>query len=400
LLAKRYYEGKGQKLPYEVSLAILNGLDPVIDERGEIYFVNADGEEVEVSPPKPEVVKHKQPHTKPEAKAAKLVANDIDKEIDISGSEDNNIKLEQDKLKYIEELIKAGANPDDASKIAHKLMWAVDNYVREQKLANPDYEPDSDEIKQFVETKLKDGSLVRVEFASLAGGATVASPAASACIAYTPCLLALTAITLGVAGYEGYKIYQASNEADNDNTNYKKQHAQGEKQTKPYVEGFPTKTEGQDNENKLPVNLKQGGNNLQDDNQGPGDENNIKNKLIAEAVKQAIDQHLHSNKGLDQYSEWKIDQIIEETSNSKIDSFTSNYEVTESEAIELGLKWLGEGYKIVGKPNDGVFRSSNGLKQFRIDKNSLLGNHGPWKPHVHLENVLDDGCTIINPSLM
>lgn len=49
------------------------------------------------------------------------------------------------------------------------------------------------------------------------------------------------------------------------------------------------------------------------------------------------------------------------------------------------MKHLGEGYKEIGKPGSGVFRSADGAKQFRIDDNSLRGNHAPGVPHVHLE---------------
>ena len=92
----------------------------------------------------------------------------------------------------------------------------------------------------------------------------------------------------------------------------------------------------------------------------------------------------------------KINKIIDETVNSKVDSFTSAYRVTESEALELGLKWLGDGYKPIGPANRGVFRSADGTKQFRMDSNSLLGNHNPNEPHIHLEMVAPNGRDLLN----
>jgi hypothetical protein len=66
--------------------------------------------------------------------------------------------------------------------------------------------------------------------------------------------------------------------------------------------------------------------------------------------------------------------------------------------MKAGIKWLGEGYKEIGKSGSGVYRSSDGLRQFRIDKNSLLGNHNPHKPHVHLEtiNPITEKASILN----
>lgn len=56
-----------------------------------------------------------------------------------------------------------------------------------------------------------------------------------------------------------------------------------------------------------------------------------------------------------------------------------------NEALEAGEKFVGPGYKEIGKPGSGVFRSSDGTRQFRRDNGSLSGSHPPNKPHVHLE---------------
>jgi tetratricopeptide (TPR) repeat protein len=71
-----------------------------------------------------------------------------------------------------------------------------------------------------------------------------------------------------------------------------------------------------------------------------------------------------------------IDSVINETINTK-GYFTSKYALTPSEALDAGIKFLGEGYKEIGKPGTGLFRSKDGLRQFRIDKTSLA--------HFHLE---------------
>jgi hypothetical protein len=53
--------------------------------------------------------------------------------------------------------------------------------------------------------------------------------------------------------------------------------------------------------------------------------------------------------------------------------------------LEAGEKFLSNGYRSIGRPGDGVYRSADGLRQFRIDSNSLAGKHDPWIPHAHLE---------------
>jgi RHS repeat-associated protein len=66
-------------------------------------------------------------------------------------------------------------------------------------------------------------------------------------------------------------------------------------------------------------------------------------------------------------------------------NFTSSYQLTESQALEGGTRWLGEEYREIGKPGSGVFRSADGLRQFRMDPGSIVGNHSPGLPHIHFE---------------
>lgn len=80
----------------------------------------------------------------------------------------------------------------------------------------------------------------------------------------------------------------------------------------------------------------------------------------------------------------RADAVIAETLAGK-GNITSQYTLIADELLNAGMDFLGEGYKEIGKAGSGVFRSLDGLRQFRIDKNSLLGNHEPGIPHGHLE---------------
>jgi RHS repeat-associated protein len=80
------------------------------------------------------------------------------------------------------------------------------------------------------------------------------------------------------------------------------------------------------------------------------------------------------------------DQVIAETFAALgKGNITSNITLTAEEALAAGQKFLGPGYKEIGKPGSGVFRSKDGLRQFRMDSNSLKGTHSPFLPHVHFE---------------
>ena len=78
----------------------------------------------------------------------------------------------------------------------------------------------------------------------------------------------------------------------------------------------------------------------------------------------------------------KIDSIISETLSGK-KNFTSSTILTSDEALAAGLKFLGAGYKEIGKSGSGVYHSADGTKEFRIDSSSLNGAHLPGVPHVH-----------------
>ncbi|MEK6733625.1 MAG: hypothetical protein AABY27_00765, partial [Pseudomonadota bacterium] len=95
-------------------------------------------------------------------------------------------------------------------------------------------------------------------------------------------------------------------------------------------------------------------------------------------------------------SKERINQVLDEIKSSQQKDFTSKVKLSQDEALEVGKKWLEEGYREVGRPGDGVFRSADGLRQFRIDKNSILGKHDPYEPHIHLEKFDISGKKLSN----
>ena len=82
----------------------------------------------------------------------------------------------------------------------------------------------------------------------------------------------------------------------------------------------------------------------------------------------------------------KIDAVINET-NTQRGNITSKHTLSSDEALDAGIKYLGSEYKEIGKSGSGVYRNKAGTRQFRIDNNSLEGNHAPNAPHVHLERI-------------
>jgi filamentous hemagglutinin len=85
---------------------------------------------------------------------------------------------------------------------------------------------------------------------------------------------------------------------------------------------------------------------------------------------------------LSENSNSKIDTVINETLSGK-KNFTSSTTLSSDEALAAGLKFLGTGYKEIGKPGSGVYHSADGTKEFRIDSGSISGAHAPGVPHVH-----------------
>lgn len=80
----------------------------------------------------------------------------------------------------------------------------------------------------------------------------------------------------------------------------------------------------------------------------------------------------------------KVDGVIAETLAGK-GNITSATKLSSDDLLKAGEKFLGSGYKEIGKPGSGVFRSADGTRQFRIDNGSLTGGHKPGVPHGHLE---------------
>lgn len=75
--------------------------------------------------------------------------------------------------------------------------------------------------------------------------------------------------------------------------------------------------------------------------------------------------------------------VISETRSGK-GSIVGKNPLTADEALDAGIEFLGPGYKELGKGR-GVFRSADGLRQFRMDPDSLEGGHWPDVPHVHFQ---------------
>jgi hypothetical protein len=62
-------------------------------------------------------------------------------------------------------------------------------------------------------------------------------------------------------------------------------------------------------------------------------------------------------------------------------------------ALRSGEKWLGAGYREIAP---GVFRSADGLRQFRMTTADLLPRHGNIGSHVHFEALDQAGKVIEN----
>lgn len=77
-------------------------------------------------------------------------------------------------------------------------------------------------------------------------------------------------------------------------------------------------------------------------------------------------------------------------------NFTSRFVLTVDELLDTGMSFLGKGYREIGKPGSGVYRSADGLRQFRIDNSSIAGGHSPNVPHGHLETYAPGGVRPIS----
>ncbi|MEU6055814.1 polymorphic toxin-type HINT domain-containing protein [Streptomyces xanthochromogenes] len=83
-------------------------------------------------------------------------------------------------------------------------------------------------------------------------------------------------------------------------------------------------------------------------------------------------------------SSCSISSAVADETRSGMGSIVSKHSLNADQALDVGLEFLGPGYKELGK-NRGVFRSADGLRQFRIDPDSLDGNHWPDVRHIHLQ---------------
>jgi hypothetical protein len=67
--------------------------------------------------------------------------------------------------------------------------------------------------------------------------------------------------------------------------------------------------------------------------------------------------------------------------------------VSPATALAGAEKFLGAGYKEIAP---GIFRSADGLRQFRMTPRDLLPTHGNIGPHVHFEALNKAGQVIEN----
>ena len=65
-------------------------------------------------------------------------------------------------------------------------------------------------------------------------------------------------------------------------------------------------------------------------------------------------------------------------------------------ALVTAEKWLKPGYTEIGKPGSGVYRSADGLRQFRMSATDIGGGHGKIGPHVHFEKFSPTGEKLKN----
>ncbi|MCD9189197.1 MAG: Hint domain-containing protein [Pyrinomonadaceae bacterium] len=74
--------------------------------------------------------------------------------------------------------------------------------------------------------------------------------------------------------------------------------------------------------------------------------------------------------------------VIDETVNATKKNITSKHTLDANDALDTAEEFLGPNYKDLG---NGVYRSDDGLRQFRMDPGSIGGAHSPNVPHVHYE---------------
>ncbi|MFN7843074.1 MAG: polymorphic toxin-type HINT domain-containing protein [Pirellula sp.] len=78
---------------------------------------------------------------------------------------------------------------------------------------------------------------------------------------------------------------------------------------------------------------------------------------------------------------------------SGLGNIGSHLPIASGDALNHGIKWLGAGYNEIAPD---VFRSADGLRQFRMTAADLLGSHGKVGPHVHIEALDKFGKVIEN----
>ncbi len=108
-----------------------------------------------------------------------------------------------------------------------------------------------------------------------------------------------------------------------------------------------------------------------------------------------LEAAIQANKKIIQDS--NINAVIAETKAKRKD-YTSQYTLTENEAINAGVLWVGKEHSRI---DDGVYRSNTPnpdgtYNQYRMDNGSLDGGHEPNVPHIHLQIIKIDEEIIKN----
>jgi hypothetical protein len=105
-----------------------------------------------------------------------------------------------------------------------------------------------------------------------------------------------------------------------------------------------------------------------------------------------------SGPAMGKYSDFDRSSVAARGTQGLVD-VTSKPRTVEA-ALTTGQKWLKPGYSELGKPGSGVYRSADGLRQFRMTDADIAGIHGgkPVKigPHVHFEKFAPTGEKLKN----
>jgi RHS repeat-associated protein len=87
--------------------------------------------------------------------------------------------------------------------------------------------------------------------------------------------------------------------------------------------------------------------------------------------------------------------VLVHNTNAGMGNIGSHAPMPFSQATNAGFRWLGPGAREIA-PGTGIWRSADGLRQFRMTNADILGLHGTIGPHVHFESLNSAGAVIEN----